>query len=93
MSHPLQGKRALVTGGSREIGAGIVKRLAREGADVALTYVSRPDDAEETARAARAEGGLRPDGGHQPARSAFVATQAAVRHMTTRGGRVITVGS
>jgi 3-oxoacyl-[acyl-carrier protein] reductase len=46
----------LVTGGSRGIGAAIVKRLAREGAHVALTYVSKPDQASETARAARALG-------------------------------------
>ena len=45
MSLTLQNKRALVTGGSRGIGAAIVKRLAREGADVALTYVSKPDRA------------------------------------------------
>ena len=32
MSHRLENKRALVTGGSRGIGAAIVKRLAREGA-------------------------------------------------------------
>jgi 3-oxoacyl-[acyl-carrier protein] reductase len=56
MSHPLKGKRALVTGGSRGIGAAIVKRLAREGADVALTYVSKPDDAGKTAAAAGALG-------------------------------------
>ncbi|WP_158798254.1 SDR family NAD(P)-dependent oxidoreductase [Pedobacter sp. L105] len=36
----LIGKAALVTGGSRGIGAGIVKKLAAEGADVAFTYVS-----------------------------------------------------
>jgi 3-oxoacyl-[acyl-carrier protein] reductase len=56
MSHPLKGKRALVTGGSRGIGAAIVKRLAREGADVALTYVSKPDEAGKTADAAGALG-------------------------------------
>ncbi|CCH20468.1 Short-chain dehydrogenase/reductase SDR [Micromonospora lupini str. Lupac 08] len=34
----LDGKAALVTGGSRGIGAGIALRLAQDGADVALTY-------------------------------------------------------
>ena len=54
MNHDsLKGKRALVTGGSRGIGAAIVKRLAREGADVALTYVSKPDEANKTAAAAK----------------------------------------
>jgi len=56
MNHPLQHKRALVTGGSRGIGAAIVKRLAHEGANVALTYVSKPDQANETAQIARALG-------------------------------------
>ena len=36
----LNGKKALVTGGSRGIGAAIARRLAKEGADVALTYQS-----------------------------------------------------
>ncbi|MFA5111882.1 MAG: 3-oxoacyl-ACP reductase family protein [Desulfobaccales bacterium] len=56
MNHQLENKRALVTGGSRGIGAAIVKRLAREGAHVALTYVSNPDQADETVQAAQALG-------------------------------------
>jgi 3-oxoacyl-[acyl-carrier protein] reductase len=44
---PLAGKKAIVIGGSRGIGAAIVKRLAREGAAVVFTYVSRPDRARE----------------------------------------------
>jgi 3-oxoacyl-[acyl-carrier protein] reductase len=56
MNRPLEKKRALVTGGSRGIGAAVVGRLAREGADVALTYVSNPEQADETVRAAQASG-------------------------------------
>jgi 3-oxoacyl-[acyl-carrier protein] reductase len=142
MNHQLKNKRALVTGGSRGIGAAIVKRLAREGAHVALTYVSRPDQANETAEAAEALGvralAIQADSATPEAvvaaveqtvrefggidilvnnagialiapvdefslkdfdrtfainvRAAFVATQAAIKHMK-EGGRVINVGS
>lgn len=53
MNPILKNKRALVTGGSRGIGAAIVARLAREGADVALTYSSSPTEAERVAKSAR----------------------------------------
>jgi 3-oxoacyl-[acyl-carrier protein] reductase len=141
MSQPLKNKRALVTGGSRGIGAAVVNRLARDGAHVALTYVSRPEEANQTAAAAAL--GVRvlaiPADAADPqavvaavertahefggldilvnnagialmapidafslkdfdrifavnVRAVFVATQAAVKHMT-EGGRVINIGS
>ena len=49
----LAGKAALVTGGSRGIGAGIVRRLASEGADIAFTYLTGKDEASEVAREVR----------------------------------------
>jgi 3-oxoacyl-[acyl-carrier protein] reductase len=53
MGLTLAKKRAFVTGGGRGIGAAIALRLAREGADVAITYVSRPEDAHQTVDAAQ----------------------------------------
>ncbi|MFJ3443849.1 SDR family oxidoreductase [Streptomyces sp. NPDC086081] len=52
----LDGKVALVTGGSRGIGAAAALRLALEGADVAVGYVRGKEAAEEVVRAVEARG-------------------------------------
>lgn len=52
----LLGKRALVTGASRGIGAGIALALADKGADVAITYERSADRAAEVVRAIEAKG-------------------------------------
>ncbi|WP_027596032.1 3-oxoacyl-ACP reductase family protein [Pseudomonas sp. LAIL14HWK12:I7] len=54
---PLDGKVALVQGGSRGIGAAIVRRLARDGARVAFTYVSSAGPAEQLAQEIIGNGG------------------------------------
>jgi 3-oxoacyl-[acyl-carrier protein] reductase len=52
----LTGRIAIVFGGSRGIGAAAARRLARDGADVALTFVSAPERAAETVGAIEASG-------------------------------------
>jgi 3-oxoacyl-[acyl-carrier protein] reductase len=57
MSDKLSNKVALVTGGSRGIGAAIAQRLAAEGATVAITYASSPDKANAVVESIVAGGG------------------------------------
>ncbi|MBB5061110.1 3-oxoacyl-[acyl-carrier protein] reductase [Granulicella aggregans] len=74
ISGSLKGKIALVTGGSRGIGAGIVRRLASDGVSVAFTYLS----AEEKAYALVAE--VRADGGTALAIKADNASESDIRN-------------
>lgn len=69
----LTGKAALVTGGSRGIGAAIVKRFTKEGASVAFTYSTSAKRADQLVAAVEA------DGGHALAIQADMSDEKAVR--------------
>jgi 3-oxoacyl-[acyl-carrier protein] reductase len=57
MSKKLEGKVALATGGSRGTGAAIAKRLAADGAAVAITYTKGADAAASVVEAIKSSGG------------------------------------
>jgi 3-oxoacyl-[acyl-carrier protein] reductase len=142
MTKKLEGKIGFITGGSRGIGAAIAKRLAADGANVAITYTKGADAAasvvREIERAGRKAIAIQADAADAEAvgaavektvatfgrldvlvnnagtavpkkfeettleemdrmidiniRGAFVATQAALKHMKD-GGRIIMIGS
>lgn len=79
-------KNALVIGGSRGIGAGIALRLARDGANVALTYASAAAKAEQVAAAIEEHGvqalALKADSANA------AELQAAVEQAAARFGRI-----
>src|SRR3954464_13424422 len=52
----LDGKVALVTGGDSGIGRAVCAAFAKEGADVAIAYLSEDDDAKHSASLVEAEG-------------------------------------
>jgi 3-oxoacyl-[acyl-carrier protein] reductase len=142
MHTTLHGQVALVTGGGRGIGAAVALRLARDGADVALTFLRNQERAHDVAEQIRMAGrrtiAVQVDSADPAAltaavdrvagelgrldilvnnagafvlgaleqlsleefeqtvavnvRAPFVASQAAVRHMSA-GGRIINIGS
>lgn len=82
----LDGKVAFIQGGSRGIGAAIAKRLAREGAAVALTYAASASAALEVVQVIEAAGGraiaLQADSRDEQA------IRAAIRHTQDSFGRL-----
>ncbi|SNS87675.1 3-oxoacyl-[acyl-carrier protein] reductase/tetrahydroxynaphthalene reductase [Streptosporangium subroseum] len=76
MSGKLAGRKALVTGGARGIGAAVVRRLAADRADVAINYRSSGHDADALAAEITA------DGRHAVAIKADVSDPDQIRRMT-----------
>jgi 3-oxoacyl-[acyl-carrier protein] reductase len=86
MSKNLEGKIALITGGSRGIGAAIAKRLAADGANVSITYTKGADAAasvvKEIERAGRKAIAIQADAADADA------VKAAVEKTVTTFGRL-----
>ncbi|UCF91187.1 MAG: SDR family oxidoreductase [Desulfobacterales bacterium] len=82
----LEGKNALVTGGSQGIGAAISLELAREGANVCLTYRRHADEAQKYADQIRAIG--RKALAVQCDSASFAETEGVVKAALTEFGRL-----
>jgi 3-oxoacyl-[acyl-carrier protein] reductase len=78
MAKRLEGKVALVTGGSRGIGRAISLRFAREGAAVIVNFTAHPEKAESVI------GDIRKEGGRAVALEADVSVKSAVQAMVER---------
>jgi NAD(P)-dependent dehydrogenase (short-subunit alcohol dehydrogenase family) len=97
-THALEGKTALVTGGSRGIGRAIAHRLGRDGATVAVAYARDETAADEVVERIRKDGGraftLHAQlGRHGDAASLWTAFDAQIEAYTPGGGIDIIVNN
>lgn len=81
----MQSKKAMVLGGSRGIGAAIVKRLAKDGAEVIFTYQSSAESANKLAAETNSKA-VKVDSGDRKAVAAVIAAQDALDILVVNAG-------